>query len=56
MMVNNTVKRAPKLPQPGKTYGARVGGLRITRSGIAAEWEIFAHKTRKPKRRKVAAA
>lgn len=51
MKVNHVVKRALQVPQPGKVYGARVGGIRLRANGITVEWEIYGHKVRKSKRR-----
>ncbi len=47
MKTLHVVSRAPKLPQPGKTYGARVGGLRLGKASVTVEWEVFSHKPRK---------
>lgn len=55
MRITHVVKRAIKAPQPGKSYGARVGGYKLRATGITVEWEIFGHKNRKKRGKKSAA-
>ena len=49
MKTTNIIKRAPKVPQPGTTYGARVGGIRLRAKGVTIEWVIYSHKRRAKK-------
>lgn len=46
IVVRNVVKSAPKTPQPGKVYGARMDGLTLNGKSVTAHWVIYGHKNR----------